>query len=143
VKRDARLRHSRSPQGRADHADHQRAYRMRQRLRVMDLGSRKLAISESVDRPDVPSAAMLAIALEDVGQKGQDETTEHDSKDASEVPAETAETATLQPTAKASQVVCTVCGALGRFVREHYLRSTRVRRRAGASFRQNADAWSG
>jgi hypothetical protein len=48
VVRAARQRHRDSPEGRADHRDHQRAYRARRGRRVRDLGSKKLADSASV-----------------------------------------------------------------------------------------------
>jgi hypothetical protein len=145
VKREARRRHSQSPEGRADHADHQRAHRMRQRLRVMDLGSRNLAISESVDQPDVSSGAMLAIALKDVGQKGQDEKTDEDKTDHRDQPGEAAKASVGEPHARPSQVVCMVCGVLGRFVRRCSLQNTRIRRpmRAGPTSRRKASARSG
>jgi len=48
VVRAARQRHRDSPEGRADHRDHQRAYRARRGRRVRDLGSRKLPGSATV-----------------------------------------------------------------------------------------------
>ena len=48
AQRAARKRHQSSPEGRLDHRDHQRAYRERLGLRVMDMGSGELAAPATV-----------------------------------------------------------------------------------------------
>jgi hypothetical protein len=129
MKQRARLRHSQSLEGRGDHADHQREYRKRRSRRVMDLGSEKLAISESVVRPDVLSAPLVVIALNDIGQKDRNEKFENDTSTFPDVQTAAARTARLSPLGTSHSVVCMVCGVLGRHVREHFLHNTRFRRR--------------
>jgi hypothetical protein len=130
VRKRARLRHSQSPEGRADHADRQRAYRKRCLVRVMDLGSTKLAISESVIQPDADGAPMVAIALEDLGPKGKNEEagTRDDPSERLDTKAEAEAAHSLQAPPRARRVVCVVCGVPGSHVREHFLRRPRRRR---------------
>jgi hypothetical protein len=129
MKQRARLRHSQSLEGRGDHPDHQREYRKRRSLRVMDLGSKKLAFSESVVRPDVASAPLVVIAPNTVGQKDRNETLKNDTSALSDVQTAAAMPARLPSFGHIPCVVCMVCGILGRHVREHFLQNTRFRRR--------------
>lgn len=54
---DAKRRHQQSDEGRADHREHQAAYRARLRAGVTDLGSEDLAHSPTVS---VPAAARVS-----------------------------------------------------------------------------------
>jgi hypothetical protein len=128
VKKRARLRHMQSAEGRADHVDRQRAYRRRRSRRVMDPGIEKLAISASVFLPDLPGAATVAIAQEELGTKGENATEDDDTKARNDTANEAMRTLEVQLSARPRRVTCMACGALGRTVREHFLRRGRQRR---------------
>ena len=56
--RAAKARHRRTPEGRADNRDHNRAWRARKRARVRDHGSAEVAPSGSVCPPEDPPASI-------------------------------------------------------------------------------------
>jgi hypothetical protein len=133
VKARARLRHMQSVEGRADHADHQRAYRARHRQRVMDPGIEKLAISASVSSSELPCAATVAIAQEELGAKGENAAKNDDTKGCNDTGNEETPALEVRLSPRPRRVVCMVCGVQGRSVREHFLRRGRPRRGVRAS----------
>jgi hypothetical protein len=145
VKKRARLRHTQSAEGRADHADHQRAYRKRRSRRVMDLGIEKFAISASIFPSELAGAATVAIAQEELGPRGESAAEDDDTKARNDTANKETPPLEVLLTARPRRVSCIVCGVLGRTVREHFLRRGHRRRgvRAAGGKGSPASARSG
>jgi hypothetical protein len=141
--RAARLRHQRSPEGRLDHCDRQRAYRERRVLRVMDTRSEMLAQSATVrGRADdlAPSESSDSGPQETIDARAFDDGPRFEAVDAV-VAQERPRRAEVESAAIGSGLgarlrsegpYCRFCGARGRLVRAGFVRRPRARTAARA-----------
>lgn len=133
--RAARLRHQRSPEGRLDHRDRQRAYRAR--LRVMDTRSEMLAQSATVrGRADdlAPSEIPDSGPQETIDAQAFEDGPRSDAADAVAAQ-ERPRRAEVEPIGsggigaqlRSEGARCRFCGTRGRLVRAGFVRRPRAR----------------